>query len=147
MRSRWLVALLGVSLAANVALVAAMWASWRGTAAASAAIGTTCSAPLCDEEMKVREQLAASLCAPAPDRAAISAALGRLDEVRGRQRAAIVDRWLARCSGARADERTALAATVRKMLCPWQAGSGAACCSPTPAAGAGHAVKPQHGQT
>jgi len=147
MRTRSLVALLGLSMAANVTLGAALWASWHGARTGSAALGQTCSAPLCDEEKSVREELAVSLCAGTPDRSAIGAALARLDEVRARQRSAIVERWLARCSGARTGERTALAATVRRMLCPWQDGSGTACCAPTPAPGARPDVQPQHGQS
>lgn len=147
MRLRWLVLLLGLSVATNVTLGAALWVSWHGGRTLAAALGQTCSAPLCDDEKRVREELAASLCAPIPDRAAIGATLARLDEVRARQRVAIVERWLTRCSGAGADERTALATTVKRMLCPWQGGRGAVCCPPSPTPGARSDTKPQHGQS
>jgi len=147
MKTRWLVLLLGLSFAANVTLGAALWVSWHGGRVLAAAVGQTCSAPLCDEEKKLREELAASLCARTPDRAAIGATLARLDEVRARQRTAIVERWLTRCSGADAGERAALATTITRMLCPWQGGAGAACCAPSPAPGAKPAPQPQHGQS
>ncbi|HVN76684.1 MAG TPA: hypothetical protein VMT19_10240 [Thermoanaerobaculaceae bacterium] len=147
MRIRWVVALMALSVAANVTLGAALWVSWHGGRTAAAALGATCSAPLCEEEKAVREQLAASLCAAAPDRSAIRTALAHLDEVRARQRAAIVERWLVRCSSSRATERAALADTVRRMLCPWQAAGGAACCAPKPGPETRHDVQPQHGQS
>ena len=146
MRTRWLVLLLAVSGAANVALGVALLVSWQGGRPPATALGRLCSAPLCEEEMKVREELAASLCSPTPDRAAIGAALGRLDEVRARQRAVIVERWLSRCCSAGAGERAALAAAVKGMLCPWQGGSGAACCVPSPGPAAHSDTQPQHGQ-
>jgi hypothetical protein len=147
MKTRWLVLLLGASFAANVTLGAALWVSWHGGRILMATAGQTCSAPLCEEEKKLREELATSLCAHTPDRAAIGAALARLDEVRARQRTAIVERWVARCSGADNSERAALVTTVQRMLCPWQAGNGAACCPPSPAPGTHPAPQPQHGRS
>ena len=147
MRARWVVLLLGVSAAANVTLGAALWVSWHGGRTAAAALEQASSAPLCDEERKVREELAASLCSPTPDRAAIGATLARLDEVRARQRAMILERWLNRCCSAGAGERAALATAVKRTLCPWQDGRAAACCAPSPAPGARPNTKPRHGQS
>jgi len=146
MRTRWLVVLLGVSVAANVTFGAALWVSWHGLRTAST-LSQACSAPLCEEEKRVREELATLLCAGMPDRSTLRAVLARLDEVRARQREEIVERWLARCVGARATERAALVTTVRRMLCPWQGEGGAACCAPTPAPGARPEAQPHHGQT
>jgi len=134
MRTRWLVLLLGVSLAANVTLGVALLVSWRGASSATVALANACAAPLCAEEGKVREELAAALCARPPDRAAIGAMLARLDAVRARQRDQIVDRWLARCAGAGSRERAALTTTVRGFLCPWCASGRAASAAPTPVA-------------
>ncbi|TAM54968.1 MAG: periplasmic heavy metal sensor [Acidobacteria bacterium] len=146
MRTRWFVLALGLSLAANVTLGVALWVSWHGTGAAAAALGPVCAAPLCQEERTVREELAAALCTRTPDRAAIDASLARLDQVRAGQRNEIVERWLARCSGAAPGERAALGTMMTRLLCPWRNGEGAACCAPTPAAGARPNDQPLHGQ-
>ncbi len=146
MRTRWVVLALGLSLAVNVTFGVALWVSWHGTRAAAAALGPVCAAPLCEEEKTVREELVAALCARTPDRAAIGASLARLDQVRASQRNEIVERWLARCSGAAPEERAALGTMMTRLLCPWRSGTGAACCAPTPPAGKRPDDKPPHGQ-
>lgn len=145
MRTRWLVLLLGLSLAANVASGVALWFVWRGARAATAALGPACTAPLCAEERTAREELVAALCARTPERDAIGASLARLDEVRARERDAIVERWIARCAGATPAERAALGTMMTRLLCPWRNGKDAACCAPTPAPGARPDTQPQHG--
>ncbi len=147
MRTRWLMLLLCLSIATNVTLGTALWVSWHCARPLYAALTSTCSAPLCNEEKTVREELATSLCAPQPDRFAVQAKLARLDEVRSRQRWAIVDQWLNRCSGASPGKRATLAMTVRRMLCPWQSGTGVPCCAPTPGQPTRPEGQPQHGQS
>ena len=135
MRTRWLVVLLGLSLVTNVTLGVALWVTWHGAPIVSAALGNACPGPLCDEERKVREELAGSLCARRPDRAAIGATLARLDAVRARQRAETIDRWISRCSSAPPGQRAALGSMVRQLLCPWCVGKeAAALASPVPEA-------------
>ena len=147
MRTRWLVLGLGLSIATNVVFAVALWVSWHGSSAASATLGAACSAPLCDEERRVREELANSLCASVPDRATIEATLARLDAVRAGQRREIVDQWLVRCSKAGAGERATLATSLKQVLCPWQGGKGEACCSPSSTPGARPDNPKQHGQS
>ena len=130
MRTRWLVLLLGLSLATNVTLAVALWMTWHGGPIVAAALGGACASPLCDEERKVREELASSLCAGRPDRAAIGATLARLDAVRARQRDETIDRWISRCSNAPANQRAALGTMVKRLLCPWCIGKDAAALAP-----------------
>ena len=147
MRTRWLVLMLGLSLAVNVTFGVALWISWHGASTATAALGGACATPLCDEEKMVREELASSLCARQPDRAVIGAMLARLDAVRARQRDEVLDRWLARCSGAGSGERAALSTTVKRFLCPWCASEGPATRAPSKAPEARSDNPKQHGQS
>ena len=135
MRTRWLVVLLGLSVATNVTLGVALWIASHGAPIVSAALGSACTSSLCDEERKVREELASSLCARRPDRATIGATLARLDAVRARQRDETIDRWISRCSSAAPDQRAALGTMVKRLLCPWCIGKDAAAlASPVPEA-------------
>ncbi len=147
MRTKWLVGLLGLSLAVNVTFGVALWVSWHGARAAETALGAAYANPLCPEEKKVREELATSLCARTPDRAAIEDGLARLDAVRAGQRRAILDRWLTRCADAPGSQRAALDNTVKRFLCPWQGAKGGACCAPSPTPGARAHNPKQHGQS
>ncbi|HUK14223.1 MAG TPA: hypothetical protein VLW17_13050 [Thermoanaerobaculaceae bacterium] len=136
MRSRWVLALLALSLAGNVALGTALWTSWRSCPAIAATLGPACAAGMPEAEMRAREALAASLCERKPDRAAIAAALSRLDLARDGQRRAAVERWAERCAGAGAAERAALATNVKRLLCPWTCREGDPRCAPAPSPGA-----------
>lgn len=147
MRTRWIVLVLGLSLAVNVTFGVALWISWHGAPGARAAFASACATPLCDEEKKVREELASSLCAREPDRAVIGATLARLDAVRARERDEIIDRWLARCSSAGSGERAALSTTVKRFLCPWCISEDAATRAPSKAPGARSDKPKQHGQS
>jgi len=136
MRSRWGLVLLALSLAANVALGAALWTAWRSCPAMATALGPACTAGMSEAEMRAREALAASLCERNPDRAAIAATLARFDAARDGQRRAAVERWVERCSGAGAAERAALSMTVKRLLCPWTCREGDPRCAPAPSPGA-----------
>lgn len=147
MRTRLMIALLAVSLCANVTLGVALWVSWRYCPTIAATLGPACAPGLSTSEKRVREELAASLCQSRPDRAAIAAKLASLDELRAGQRRKAVDRWVARCAGAGAAEHAALSMTVKRLLCPWTCGEGNPRCAPAPTSGPRSANPAQRGQS
>ncbi len=144
MRTRWLVVLLGLSLAANVTLAVALWASWHCEPAIGASPTMDGLIGMSPEEMQAREQLARALCARNPDRAAIEAEFCRLDALRAGARRAALDHWLARCGNAGSGERAVLSTMLTRTLCPWRSGGGKACCAPSPTPGARSDNPTQH---
>jgi hypothetical protein len=133
-RTRWLVVLAGISLAANVlfasVLIQTRWATRVPPRSASVATPT-----FCDEEKRLREELAGLLCAKPPDRPAIAAALARLDTLRSTHRDRALAEWFASCERANEQDRAALQDNFRHQMCPWQK-DGEGCCAPSPGPGA-----------
>jgi len=147
MRTRMLMVIIVVSLAANLAMGTALWSAWRTAQAATTRMPTVCPELSSEEERQVREQLGEQLCSRAPDRAAIEATLARLDAVRATKRREVVDRWLSRWSGASDSERARLRQTVTKLLCPWHVGSNEGGCAPSSAPGSGSDNRAQPNDT
>lgn len=117
-RTRWIIMILGVSLAANAFLASALWQSRRAltlAAPVTAGAGMFC----CDEEKQLRERLAVQLSEQPPDRTAIQATLAKLESVRARERGAALDRYMNECARAREGDHATLDRQVRKSLCPW----------------------------
>jgi hypothetical protein len=134
-RTRWIVLVLGLSVAANAYLAAALWQTRRtGTAPTAAmAAGALC----CADEMRLREKLAAQLCAQPPDRTAIQATFAALDSVRTRERGAALERFMGACAKAAAQDHETLKEHVKECLCPWkQDGKGR--CAPSSTPGSHH---------
>ena len=139
MRTRWWILAFGVSIVLNVLLGTAFWqaTSARGRAdaeATAAARGTgevrmACPAG-CQEERRVREELTRLLSAERPDRAAVAAAMTRLDAVRAVERDRQLDRWLRHCEKSAPAEREALQRRLHHALCPWNC-SGEGNCAPS----------------
>jgi hypothetical protein len=132
-RTRWLVVLAGVSLAANVLLGIAFVQAGRALQQQSRA-GIAAVPTFCDEEKKVREELTALLCAVPPDRRAIEATLARLDTLRATHRDRALAQFLSSCERASAADRATLHESFRHQMCPWQH-EGEGCCAPSPAPG------------
>lgn len=131
MRSRWLLALLAVSLAVNVAAGVALWRVHRAHAAAA----RTRPAMPGAEERALREELSRQLRAVPPDRGAIRATLERLTTMRQRRLEEAIDRWLSTCCQADEADRIRRHTQLDRHLCPWRP-SGEGCCAPSPADGA-----------
>ncbi|MGV8039755.1 MAG: hypothetical protein AB2L07_06665 [Thermoanaerobaculaceae bacterium] len=131
MRSRWMLALLAVSLAVNVTAGVALWRVHRTNASAA----RTGLAMPCAEERAIREDLSRHLCAGTPDRGAIRATLERLSTLRQRRLEEAVDRWLSTCCQANEPDRSRHHTQLDKHLCPWRS-SGEGCCAPSPTDGA-----------
>lgn len=142
MRTRWLVVLAGVSLAANVLLGIAFVQAGRALKQQAQA-SITAVPTFCDEEKRVREELTALLCAAPPDRRAIEATLVRLDNLRSMHRDRALAQFLASCERASAADRAALHESFRHQMCPWQH-EGEGCCAPSPSPGSpsDHAAQP-----
>jgi hypothetical protein len=133
MRTRWLVVGLAVSLAVNLMAGTALWRVHRAARAGKA--GEPLSHAPCAEERAVREELSRCLCASAPDRPAIQAALARLEGLRQKRLSVAVERWLQRCEGAPQAERVRLLGELQRNLCPWNHSQNG-CCAPSSAPGA-----------
>lgn len=145
MTTRRLVAITAASLAANLALATALCSAWHAGRAASAGMPAACADASCEEERRVREQLAAELCRRTPDRVAIEATLARLDAVRAARRREVVERWLSHCSGASESERARLRHNITRLLCPWHDGRNEDRCAHSPAPGtpSDHGAQPE----
>ena len=148
MRTRALVVTAVLSVAANLALGTALWSTWRAARRAAARLPSACADASCQEERRVREQLATELCRHRPDRAAIETTLVQLDAVRAARRREIVDRWLSHNSGASERERARLRHNVTRLLCPWHDGRIEDHCAHSPASGtpSNHRAQPEQGR-
>ena len=121
MRTRWMVLALGLSLALNLFLGAALWKSRQTEprSQAAAASPPPPPAPCNEEERLLREHLEAQLCADPLDCAAIEATFERLDAVRARERLAALDHWAyaGKQAGCRSGQ---MSPEVQRLLCPWK---------------------------
>lgn len=134
MRTRWLVLLAGLSLAANVLFATALVQAKRSMRQQRVSGVSPVVMTFCDEEKRLREDLASLLCATPPDREAIGTALARLDTIRAEHRERALGEWLSSCERASEGDRAALESSFRHQMCPWQH-EGEGCCAPSPRPG------------
>jgi hypothetical protein len=118
MRTRWFVLVIGLSLALNVFLGAALLKVRHARPQAAPAVAVPVSS-CCPEERALREQLERQLCAEPPDCAAIEAIFVRLDAVRAKERQVALDQWMT--VGRRAScQNNRMSPDVERLLCPWR---------------------------
>jgi len=133
MRTRWLILGLGFSVVLNVLFGTAFWQCTRtrglleprvGTAVTASGMAHMSCPAGCAEERRIREDLSRLLCAERPDRAALSAAMARLDAVRAAERDRLLDHWLDHFASTTAEEREGLRRQLHHALCPWRSAEG-----------------------
>jgi hypothetical protein len=114
-RSHWVALAFCLSLALNVFLAVALWRDRHAPAEAT----PPAQAPACSEkERQLRETLQAQLCSSPLDCAAIEVTFARLDEVRGLERQAALDRWASQGKSAGC-QAGFMSPDLQRLLCPW----------------------------